>query len=352
MPDAAARWCSARMRRRLPLLAVCALVTSSTACPTTSKDDGAEGEGEGEDAAVFDFPDPVVVNARALDPTSTVAFVGFATNNEAGNVPMAVADDIEGPWRLDGDALPELPVWAEADAGLTWAPAVLKRGDHYVLFFTARDLDSGFQCIGAATSTTLRGPYVDDTLDPIVCQVVAPEALCGSIDPSIFHDDADDEGDGGTDWLLWKSDENAPECQGDSRLWSQRLDDDDGTTVVGDRHLLLTHDAAWEAPLIEGPALVADDDGDLVLFYSANRWETDDYATGYARCPSPEGPCVKVTTDGPWLHSARGPGGPEVVVDDVGALWLTFHAWTASGGLEGGGVRMLDAQPLDLEALP
>lgn len=322
------------------LVVLGAVLASTAACRETPPVEPGEGEGEGD--VVFDFPDPFVVNAAAAGAADVdTAFVGFATTDEIDNVPMAFADDLAGPWRRDGDAMPVLPSWASTEAGYVWAPAVLKRDDHYILYFTARDENTGFQCIGRATAAALRGPYLDESEDPLVCQVIEPEALCGSIDTSVIVDDNDDA------WLLWKSDENAPDCAADSRLWSQRLSAD-GLRLVGDRQVLLTHDADWETPLIEGPAMVQIADRDFILFYSANRWETADYATGFARCASPAGPCTKVTTTAPWLSSTAGPGGPEVVRDGAGAPVLTFHAWT---GPDATGVRMIRALPLDVDAL-
>ena len=43
---------------------------------------------------------------------------------------------------------------------LTWAPEVLKTGNGFVLYFTARTGKSGRQCIGAATATDAAGPFV------------------------------------------------------------------------------------------------------------------------------------------------------------------------------------------------
>lgn len=295
---------------------------------------GSVGGGSDDDFAVFDFADPFVVNVD-----DDRGFVGFATNSGEDNVPVATSTDLVH-WRRGGDALPELPVWALADAGLTWAPAVLPRGEGFVLYFTARDVDSGFQCIGRATSSAAAGPYVDDTDAPLICQVDEPEALCGSIDPSPFVDD------NGAAWLVWKSDENAAACQTDSQLFAQQLSDD-GLALVGPRASILRHSQDWEDPLIEGPALVQNAEGDLVLFYSAGRYDTGGYATGYATCDAPLGPCTTATVDGPWLSSPFGPGGGEVVSDDEGALFFSHHAWTE---VDGGGVRVVVVEPLSFDA--
>ncbi len=278
--------------------------------------------------AVFDFADPFVVN----DPDSA-AFVAFATNNEHGNVPVATSNDVDRGYVVVGDALPALPAWAQADSGLTWAPAVLRSEGNFVLYYTARDIESGFQCIGRALSETLRGPYVDSFAGPMICQVDGNEPYCGSIDPSPFLDA------GGGRFLLWKSDENAAECQGESRIWAQRLAQN-GVDLVGERRAILRQTEDWEAPLIEGPSMRRVD-GQLLLFYSANDWYTADYAIGFAVCEGVLGPCDKQSDDAPWLENAYGPGGQDFVVDDDGRLFMSMHMWSTRDGEAGGGVRGL-----------
>lgn len=70
-------------------------------------------------------------------------------------------------------------------------------------------------------------------------------------------------------------------------------------------------------------------DSSYVLFYSANDYGGDQYATGYATASRLEGPYEKA--DGPLLTSAgtgvTGPGGQDVVTDASGATSLVFHGW-------------------------
>ena len=205
-----------------------------------------------------DFPDPFVL--RDGD-----RYYGFATNSAGSNVRVISSNDL-ATWTELPDALPVLPAWAKANASLTWAPAVLRRGNTFVLYYTARDIASGFQCIGRATSTAPAGPYTDNSSGPFVCQVGGGDHMCGSIDPSPF---VDENGDA---YLLWKSDENATECAGDARLWTQRLGVD-GLSLLGSPTELLRRDQPWEAPLIEGPSMVKLQDR-YYLFYSANWWES------------------------------------------------------------------------------
>jgi beta-xylosidase len=269
-----------------------------------------------------DFPDPFVL-------VTDSAYYAYATNVGRANVPVLRSRDLLH-WSSAGDALPVLPSWAESGRRLTWAPAVAKVGSSYLVLFSARDRRSGRQCIGRAESAEPAGPFRDTGGTPFLCQ---PE-LGGSIDPSLVRDED------GVWYLLWKSDGNC--CGLDVRLWAQRLDAA-GTSLVGPRVALLDRDRAWEGALIEGPTMWREQ-GAWHLLYSANLWDTDRYAVGYARCESPLGPCRKQGR-APVMQSdaeTAGPGGPEVFADRDGGRWVAYHGWGADAvGYRESGVRSL-----------
>jgi hypothetical protein len=273
-----------------------------------------------------DAPDPFVLDAGDR-------WVLFSTQVGLVNVPAAVSSDLT-TWSAPVDALPVLPSWAEW--GRTWAPGALHRPDGFVLWFAARHRALGLQCIGVAYSPEPTGPYRSDAPEPLVCQ---PEEG-GSIDPSPFVD-VD-----GTAYLTWKSDANA--VGRPSTLYAQRLRPD-GLAFVGERVALLRGGSGWERPLIENPQLVRFG-ASYVLLYSGGWWESDGYATGYATCAGPLGPCTKVTVDGP-VHATHGdqagPGGASVVAGPAGDQWVTYHAWTAGRvGYGGGGLRSVHFAPI------
>lgn len=272
-----------------------------------------------------DFADPFVL--REGD-----TYYAFATSARGQHVQVTRSNDLT-TWTALPDALPQLPVWATQDATLTWAPSVLRREHGFVLYYTARDAASGFQCVSRATSTRPEGTYADDSARPFVCQ----PSLCGSIDPSPFVDAA------GRAWLLWKSDENATACNTPSRIWSQPLSDD-GLSVEGTPTALLTMDAPWERPLVEGPSMLRDGDA-TYLFYSGGWYESPGYAIGWARCDGPLGPCTKMTSREPLVKSfgaTLGPGGQEFFTDTFGRTWMAYHAWTAPRATyASGGARSL-----------
>ncbi len=266
---------------------------------------------------------PAAIAPDFADPFVAVegdAYYAFATAAYGKHVQVARSADLVS-WSPLPDALPELPSWASRGDALayTWAPSVLRRRQGWVLYYTTRDRASGFQCISRATSVRPQGPYVDDSSRPFLCQV----ALCGSIDPSPFIDAL------GRAWLVWKSDENSERCGGLPRIWSQPLSED-GLDLESWPGVLLATDREWERPLIEGPSMFRRDDA-TYLFYSANCYESANYAVGFAKCDGPRGPCTKMTVDGPLLKSFGvhlGPGGEELFTDLAGATWMAFHSWT------------------------
>ncbi|HUO41040.1 MAG TPA: hypothetical protein VMU34_25770, partial [Mycobacterium sp.] len=94
--------------------------------------------------------------------------------------------------------------------------------------------------------------------------------------------------------------------------------------MSGQPSRLLSYDAAWESPLIEAPSVVFAA-GTYYRFYSANWWNTDRYAIGYATAAYVLGPYTKVTTTGPWFASdgvVAGPGGQEWFTDSTGQLHM------------------------------
>ncbi|MEU7571450.1 glycoside hydrolase family 43 protein [Micromonospora sp. NPDC049240] len=275
-------------------------------------DGGSTPSSTPEGARVFTNP---VVRTDAPDPQAIRVgdtWYLFHTNAGGRNVPVLTSPDLV-EWTAAGDALPELPDWA--DAGKTWAPEAIQLApDRFVLYYTVADRASGRQCLGRAVAGTPLGPYLDDSDKPLVCQ---PE-LGGSIDASPFRDTD------GSLWLLWKNDGNAIGV--DTWLWSQRLTPD-GLRLTGPATKLLKQTEPWEGTLVEGPFFHRHD-GKLFLFFAANAYDRDVYAEGYAVCESPTGPCVKAP-ENPILKSndvATGPGHASIVEQD-GRTWLLYHAW-------------------------
>ena len=272
------------------------------------------------------FPDPHVVEHNGQ-------FIAYATN--AGiNLPMAVSNDLVN-WsfvadpanpreRLDG--MPVLAPWVKE--GFTWAPEVMKIGGKWLLYYTANHRKRDVQCLGVAVADSPIGPFRDASAEPLVCQF----DFGGTIDANPFRDS------NGNLYLYYKSDGNR--VGRETYIWGQRLSPD-GLSVVGQPEPLVKDDAAWENRLVEAPAMVRTPGG-YQLFYSAAYygWNPDErlspYATGYAVCQGPLGPCADAP-ENPILKSFRdkeagclsGPGHPSIF-EAGGRHYFAFHAWAAN----------------------
>jgi beta-xylosidase len=237
-------------------------------------------------------------------------------------------------WQILPDALPNFAPWAEPDPGLVWAPEVTTTADGtgYVMYFAARVAGTSIQCIGVATSARPEGPFESPNAQPFICQ----RDRGGSIDPSAFVDDD------GTRYLLWKNDGNSG--GGETWLTIQRISAD-GQTLEGEATELLKADQSWEGQVVEAPTLWKHA-GKYYLFYSANAYNTPQYAIGYAEADTPLGPYQKAPK--PLVASSLkdgvvGPGGQDIVVGPDGATWMLYHAW-------GPGYRTMSLDELAWEA--
>lgn len=251
-----------------------------------------------------DFPDPSILVVGGAE-------YAYSTGVGEENLPVMSSNELSH-WKAIGDAMAFLPSWAAGWTGFTWAPSVaVAPGGAYEAFFSTLDMN-GHECIGRSTAPTPTGPFVDASTAPLVCGVTQ-----GVIDPSLFRTATGD-------YLIWKSDNGTAKP---AQIWAQRLSASD-SSLVGMPALLLTADRSWEAGIVEGPAL-ADVGGDLYLFFSANRWDTSDYAIGVTSCATPLGPCDQgeahvVMSSQPGM---AGPGGPDVfTLGDH--QYLAFSAWT------------------------
>lgn len=293
---------------------------------------GASGAGLAEPSFVpvykENFPDPHIINHNGK-------FVAYATNYGI-NLPMLTSRDLVN-WtpvmRSDDpskplDGMPQLAPWAEKDR--TWAPEVMEIGGRWFLYYTARNRKRDVQCLGVAVADNPLGPFQDTSAEPLVCQYDEG----GTIDANPFRDTD------GKLYLYYKSDGNA--VGKTTYIWGQRLSDD-GLRVAGTPVRLIKDDKAWEWKLVEAPAMVRSPGG-YQIFYSAAYYGWDPkerlsrYATGYAQCTGPLGPCEDAP-ENPILNSFNdrqagclsGPGHPAIFAAG-GRHFIAFHAWAATRG--------------------
>jgi beta-xylosidase len=286
-----------------------------------------------------DFPDPFVLEADGR-------YYAYATTDGAQHLQLARSDDLV-TWEELDDPLPKIAIWSSGD---TWAPEVMKTSAGYVLYYTAHDPElkrpdaNGSQCITVAVSDSPEGPFVDSTTKPLVCQ----GDLGGSIDATPFTDTD------GERYLIWKNDGNC--CGIRTRFFLQPLSAD-GLKLTGkDADLGVVNDEPWEGALIEAPTLI-ERDGTYYLFYSANGYDTDLYAVGYATSKkltgpytdAPDNPILASAWGRPITSQARGPGHQSIVEGPHGGLWIVFHAWDDDAvGYGNLGMRSVWLAPLTL----
>ena len=297
------------MRRLLAavLVPVLAVTAACTGTDTAAQPTGSPAAGQFRNPVHSgNFPDPGVLNADGT-------WYAYGTNDARTNVPTLTSTDLV-TWTPAADALPEPGSWAAR--GNTWAPEVIRSaaGD-FLLYYTARSTATDRQCIGVAVARTAAGPFVDPAAEPLVCE----PGEGGSIDASPYRD-AD-----GSLYLYWKNDGNA--IGRPTHVYGRALTPD-GRRLTGDRVRLLSNDAGWEGHLVEAPQLV-DHGGNRFLFFSANAFDSEAYAVGYATCETALGPC-RDAAENPVLRSsaaAAGPGHSFLITEEDGSTWLLYHAW-------------------------
>jgi hypothetical protein len=252
----------------------------------------------------FNFPDPAVIVVGQT-------YYAYATNSVAGNIQIIASNDLTN-WTAVGNALPALPGWAMPDN--TWAPSVDQVNGQFLLYYAADVAKNATECISVARSDSPKGPFVDRSTAPLVCQT----SLGGSIDPSTFTDAY------GVTYLVWKSNDASP-----SKIWAEPLDPaGTGLAPGATPSLLLSADQTWEQGVVEAPDMVPAE-GHYDLFFSGNNWNTSRYAVGFATCSGPLGPCSD-SPSGPILSSGSGvagPGGESIFTGTSGVHWIAFHAW-------------------------
>jgi beta-xylosidase len=280
------------------------------------------------------YQNPVVAD-NAPDPDVVVighTYYAFTTGSLNGPIQLFLSTDlahwkaVRWPGPLVHDA-----IWTTF--GREWAPGVAEIGNQWVMYYATEQTSTGQQCVTMATAPTVTGPYVNESSAPLVC---------GAIDPSPFL-----AGDGSR-YLVWKG--VGP--GGVAEILSEALSPDGQTFSFGSSpSVLITQSQSWEST-VENPDLVRIDGTDL-LFYSGGTYANASYATGYAVCQGPTGPCQQ-PLDHPILSSTAsvvGPGGATAFRDTGGRWWLAYAAMVpgvAADGPSGTLVRSLRIDPLCL----
>lgn len=255
--------------------------------------------------------DPIVADPFVFKDGDTYYLYG--TTSPGSGFEVSVSKDLVN-WRKRGFCYqPTEASWARHDF---WAPELVKRGDKYVLYFTARKGNQ--RNITMALSDSPCGPFVD------VAGPLFPEG--SYIDPHIFHDEST-----GKAYIL-VTEENVTS---NSRLLGAELKDSLTETVTSLTEVLVP-DRLWERGWIEAP-FVIQHDGTFYLMYSASAFDRPSYAIGYATASKPLGPYKKASAN-PIIKRqdlVYGPGHNSVTPSPDGKeLFVTYHVhaspWSSS----------------------
>ncbi len=322
-------------------------VEDETRCPTWGDQPGNPTVGTKPTTAAWadDGPDPHIVRFGHQ-------WYAYTTGTTWGNhIGVLRSDRPDGGWRTTtgqtwgSTALPSYPDWQVPDT--QWAPAVYRHGGRYVMFYAAEARGRGEWCLSVAVADAPEGPFRDQTAatGPIVCQ----DHIGGVIDPHPFVD-AD-----GQAWLHFKNNDGMTDRDGQSgdelavsKVWAARLSAD-GTRPEGSFHEVLAKDTRrypWQTT-VDNPQMVLHG-GVHYLFHTGGDYVGNGtYASGYAVCAGPLGPCPESRQILSSYGSVAGPGGGTVARGADGRWWISYHAW-ASGCYDYscGGERRLYVAPL------
>src|SRR5947209_12356478 len=106
-----------------------------------------------------DFPDPTVL----VDPAGYFAYATHPHWLESGGYfPILHSYDLKN-WTYFGTALPDRPAWAVGDF---WAPAIIRHGSTYLLYYSAQAA-TGEHCLAVALASGPAGPFADH--GPVAC---------------------------------------------------------------------------------------------------------------------------------------------------------------------------------------
>ena len=234
----------------------------------------------------------------------------YAYGTRVNGFEVYISDDLKHWKRNETKSLSPENSWG---ARWYWAPEVyyVKSKNLFYMFYSVDEH------ICAAISTSPEGPFVQREKKPIVADEKG-------IDTSLFIDDD------GTPYLYYVrfTDGNV--------IWVAEMNDDLTSIKKETLTKCISVTDEWEkkqAKVTEGPSLLKKGDT-YYLIYSANHYESKDYAVGYATATSPKGPWTKYSGN-PILRRDKeaaksvglvgtGHGAPFVCAD--GSYKYIFHA--------------------------
>lgn len=202
-----------------------------------------------------------------------------------------------------------------------WAPEVVSYQGQFYMIYSARSAEGKLQLALAKAASPL-GPFINDAAPLLGDNLEA-------IDGHFFFDDDD------SIYLYYSIEVNSNIVNGHhtAEIYVQKMSH--YLRPIGDPVLVATPEQEWELKTgdwrwNEGPT-VFKDKGTYYLMFSANVFNSPDYAIGYAKAASPMGPFYK-SKDNPILSSRldigiSGPGHNCVTWSpDHTEMFVVYHA--------------------------
>ncbi|KAK3638140.1 hypothetical protein LTR22_017952 [Elasticomyces elasticus] len=261
----------------------------------------------------------------------------FATRTIGGSTHIQVASSPDfNTWTLvrnsDGsqkDALPNLPAWVNAASSNTWAPDVVQLTDgSFVMYYAATTKsDTTKHCVGAATASSVTGPYTPVGSTALIC----PLAQGGAIDAAGFYDN-------GKRYIVYKVDGSSighgGPCNNDvapyvpTPLILQPVGSD-GVTLQGSATTILNHNGASDQGNLEAPSFTKVG-STYVLFFSSGCFTGSQYTVSYATSTSITGGYKRAASPlfATGVNGLSAPGGADIFRDGKHML---FHANSGGG---------------------
>ncbi|KAJ6606798.1 glycosyl hydrolase [Mycena sp. CBHHK59/15] len=284
-------------------------------------------------AIAQDFADPSLIWVPEEN-----SWFAFATHDNAGHQVQATSSPDFVTWTVEGGiVLPNVPSWVYQASPNVWAPMVIQLVSSswvFVLYYSATSAaDTAAHCVGAATSTNIRGHYT-----PIDATIVCPTNQGGAIDPTGHHHPD------GSIYVVYKIDGNSLGNGGSCNngippihstpIMLQKLDAD-GYTPVGSAVQILDHDAG-DGLLVEAPSLIYVD-GVFFLFFSSGCFSDTSYDLSYATATAVTGPYTKAGAPTAPLRTTgkyglRAPGSACFAKDGSKVVFHAYLGADISGG--------------------
>lgn len=232
----------------------------------------------------------------------------YAYGTRVDGFEVYISEDLEHWRRNESLALPPENSWGNR---WFWAPEVyyIESKNRFFMFYSVDEH------ICVAWAVRPEGPFVQDERRPIV-----PNEK--GIDTSLFIDDD------GTPYLYYVrfTDGNV--------IWVAEMNDDLQSIKSETLTRCITASEPWEriqGKIAEGPSIIKRGDT-YYLLYSANHFESKDYAVGYATSSSPMGPWEKhagnpiLRRDKPAADGLIGVGHGAPFVTADGSYKYIYHA--------------------------